>query len=243
MKNFKDNLESPIFLIAILFLAIEFILFGGGLLVSLGVGAIFIYFGKNMNYKKNGKILFWIGVGIIVLTVLSMVTIRLFIIGFIIYLIYEYYKTRKVPNVIQPVTIIEEVSNPYDEPIIRRKPFIQNMIFGTQKTPEKPYIWSDVHILLGVGDTIIDLSNTVLPKEAVISIKGIAGNIQIYVPYDVEVSIIHSTLYGYTKIFNEMDERIINESTQYETLNYHTAGQKVKILTSLLVGKIEVRRI
>lgn len=239
----KKILENPLILIGILLVAIEIIFFDEGLLISLAVGLIFIYFGKNSSNKKKGKIFFWVGVGITVISILSMYTIRLLIIGFIIYLIYEYYKTKKIPNVLRPKTIIESETQSYNEPIIRKKTLLDNMFFGTQKTPEKPYIWNDVHILLGVGDTIIDLTNTVLPKEAVISIKGIAGNILIYVPYEVEVSIIHTTLYGYTKILNEMEERLLNESVQYETPNYHSSEQKVKILTSLLAGKIEVRRI
>jgi lia operon protein LiaF len=101
-----------------------------------------------------------------------------------------------------------------------------------------------MNLQTGIGDTIIDLSNTVLPKgEAVISVRNFIGNVRILVPYEIEVSILHSVITGYTEVFEHKEERVFNQLLQYETEHYVEAEQKVKIITSMILGNLEVKRI
>lgn len=124
------------------------------------------------------------------------------------------------------------------------EPYLKNVIFGFQKTPENIYDWKDINIQGGWGDTIIDLSNTVLPKgEAVILIRHLIGNIQILVPYETELSVHHSVLLGSTMILKKEIPSSFNQTMYYYTPEYETAEQKIKIVTSIISGDLEVKRI
>src|SRR5699024_42966 len=113
-----------------------------------------------------------------------------------------------------------------------------------QKTSDTAYQWRDIHIHGAFGARVIDLSNTVLPNEtAVISIRHLMCYIEIYVPYEVEVSIQHSSIFVRTHIFGEHHWNLVNKTLFYQTENYDQATPRVKIVTSILSGDIEVKRI
>jgi lia operon protein LiaF len=128
--------------------------------------------------------------------------------------------------------------------MIRTEPLFENIVLGQQKTPTGAYEWNDVNIQAGIGDTIIDLSFTMLPKgETVIFIRNLIGNIQILVPYDIDVSIQHSCIVGSSTVFEVHDSKLFNRVLHLKTPGYETAEHKVKIFTSLVVGNLEVSRI
>lgn len=77
----------------------------------------------------------------------------------------------------------------------------------------------------------------------VISIRHMVGNIQVYVPYEVEVSIHHSSVFGRAHIFDKHHWNLMNKSLLYQTKAYDTNFPRVKIVTSVLSGDIEVKRI
>lgn len=116
-------------------------------------------------------------------------------------------------------------------------------MFGDQSTTEHAYYWQDINIHGAFGDRVIDLSNTVLPEDtAVISIRHLIGNIEIHVPYEVGVSIHHSSIFGRAHILGE-HRNLMNQSLSYQTEGYTATYPRVKIITSLLSGDIEVKRI
>jgi lia operon protein LiaF len=84
----------------------------------------------------------------------------------------------------------------------------------------------------------------VLPKgETIIFIRNVIGNIQIQVPYEIEVSVHHSCIVGSTDVFENHQAQVFNQVLHLKTPGYDGAEQKVKIFTSLLVGNLEVSRI
>ena len=100
------------------------------------------------------------------------------------------------PNIKEPV----DLQKP-SETDVKEQPLFQNRLFGGQQTPDHVYEWNDVNIQAGIGDTVIDLSYTVLPKgETVIFIRNVMGKVTIMVPYDVEVSVHHSVFFGSARI-------------------------------------------
>ncbi|MCB2487462.1 hypothetical protein KQ783_15550, partial [Listeria monocytogenes] len=59
------------------------------------------------------------------------------------------------------------------------------------------YEWDDINIQTGIGDTIRDLGNTVLPTgESVIMIRRVSGKIRILVPFDIGICIEQSAIFG-----------------------------------------------
>lgn len=235
-----------ILLIGVSLLFIELIFFKSGLVFALFFLGFITYIGKKNYHHLLGKILFWLGIISIFFNVISMIAIRFFVIAAIVLFFIHYKRSKEEPEVIKP-----SMSSNYanmsllssDEPLIKRKSLFQNTFFGNLETSETPYQWKDINIHGGIGDRVIDLSNTVLPDEPIISIRHMIGNITIYVPYEVEVHIHHSSVIGRATFFGRRHRSLMNEILIYETENYRENVPRVKIITSLLSGDIEVKRV
>lgn len=154
----------------------------------------------------------------------------------------HYVKSKEEATLIEPQFLVHDKLD--QEPIHRKAPLFHHRLFGDEKTSETAYGWKDINVHSGFGDRTIDLSNTVLPDDtAIISIRHILGNIEIYVPYEVEVSIHHSAIFGKAYILGKSHEKLINETLSYQTEGYDSKQPRVKIITSLISGDIEVKRI
>lgn len=231
-----------ILIIGVILFIIEITFFGGGMIISALFFGLFIYVGWKRFYRLWGKVFFWIGIIGLVFAIFNMMAIRFLIIAGIILFIINYSKSKKEPDYIQPTITTQEDVN--QETIIKTKALFDYKIFGDQETANQAYQWQDINIHGVSGSRIIDLSNTVLPDEtAVISIRHFVGNIEIYVPYEVEVSIHHSSVFGRAHIFGTHHWKLMNQSLLYKTEKYETTYPRVKIITSLLSGDIEVKRI
>lgn len=243
MFNFKNNTDliNRIFLISLLLLAIEITIFNQGIIFAILLSSIAIYFGRKNRHKMFGKILFWFGTISLFMTIASMMMIKFLLIIALIFVIIQFAQSKQNPTLVKP-ELIEPTET--ESEVVKRQPFFRNLLFGEQKTPEQVYEWNDINIQTGIGDSIVDLSYTVLPKgEVVILIRKFIGNIQVLVPYDLDISLSHSVIHGSTIIFSHHEEQTFNQTLNYTTENYERAEQKVKIITSILLGDIEVKRV
>lgn len=242
MKIFNRDANTWLVLGIIAFLILDFTVFNEGLIFFIFLGAAFIYFGKRGGNKTFGRILIWTGIGFIILSILSSLTFQFILLALLVLAIYQFFKASKVPKNIEPLAAKDTYTT--GEKITRKKSVLQNMLFGNQQTPTYVYEWDDIHIQTGFGNCHIDLSNTVFPDEtAVVSIHGIAGNITIYVPYEVEVSVHYSAVSGTMSVFSHEKIKLLNETIHLQTEQYSQSQTKVKILTSMIVGNVEVKRI
>ncbi|QED46720.1 cell wall-active antibiotics response protein LiaF [Cytobacillus dafuensis] len=244
MKNrIKSEYISWILLLGIIVLFLEFSFFNRGLIFSLLVDVGMIYFGRKWKKRSLGKILFWLGIFLLIISIFSMITIKFFLLAILIHFFIQFVQAKKKPDHIKPV-IMEPSIKLEKETVIKKKPLFSNHFFGQQKTPDHVYEWNDVNIQTGIGDTIIDLSYTVLPKgETVIFIRNLIGNVQVLVPYDIEISVMHSVIAGSTEVFENQESKIINQTIQVQTPLYDQAEQRIKIFTSIIVGDLEVKRV
>ncbi len=186
--------------------------------------------------------MFWLGIVSASISLFQSLAVRWFLFAIIIYIFIQYVKQKKRESVV----IIDEVreKEATNEEIICRKPFFQNKFIGRQRTKEAIQEWEDVNVQGFVGDLVIDLSHTVFANgEAIIFVRHVLGNVQVLVPYDLDVSVHVSLLAGTVDIFDCVNERVFSESVLYQTKDYQAAQQKVKILTSMIAGHIEVKRI
>jgi lia operon protein LiaF len=244
MNKLKSDYISWIILIGIVLLFLEISFFNKGIIFSLLVASGMIYFGRKMMPRTLGTILFWAGLIFFIANILGMMTFRFFLLAILIHFIIQFSQSKRHPEKIIPVIKESEISSPGEKTVIKRKPVLENVFFGQQKTPERVYEWTDINIQAGFGDTIIDLSYTVLPKgETVIVIRKMIGNVQVLVPYDLEVSVHHSSIAGSATIFDYKEEKIFNQNLHIQTPDYDNQEQKVKIFTSFIVGELEVKRI
>lgn len=237
-------------LIGMLLLILE-LSFSSGTIFLLFVGIGCIYVGRSKSSRTVGKTLYWTGVIFVILSVLGMITVRLFLIVLLVYLIIHYARSKHHPQHIEPEilddppvacsTFSEEKKN---EDQVRKNVLFKSTLFGRYKTPEHVYEWNDINIISGIGDTVIDLSFTVLPQgESVIIIRHVIGNVFIQIPYDLEVHVQHSAVLGKASVFDYHEPRMINQTLDIRTGDYERARQKVKILTSIVSGDLVVRRV
>lgn len=240
-KQISTQTYNWILIIGVILFLFEIVFFFGGAIVPALFAAIFTYVGWKYLSTLWGKILFWISLISFIFSVLNLMAIRFFVLAAVVILLINYTKATKNVKYENPELPAE---SRLAEDLVRKDPLFDHRIFDEQRTSEYAYQWRDVNTHGLMGDRIIDLSNTVLPNDtAIISIRHGIGNIEIYVPYEVEVSIHHSAIFGRAEIFNRADEKLFNQSVFYQTKNYDHATTRVKIVTSLLSGDIEVKRI
>lgn len=242
-KNTKNDYLGWLVIIGVVILLLEILFFNRGLIFSLFIAGVLVYLGRRKAGKKKGKILFIAGIVIFVISVFNMMTFRFLLLAILLHFFIQYLQSKKNPKKI-PLDIQTQETKPNEETVIKVEPLFENLLLGQQKTPMGVYEWKDVNIQTGIGDTVIDLSYTMLPKgETVIMIRNIIGNIHILVPYEVDVCIHHSCVVGATIVFGNHEPKIFNQVFQLKTPGYDTSEQKVKIFTSLVVGNLEVSRI
>lgn len=239
-KRLKTETFNWIVVVGVILLIFEIIFHFGGAIIPAVFSALFAYIGwKNFRHLW-GKVLFWIFLVFFVFSILNLWAVRFLIVVTIILWLKDYTESKKSKD-LDPILPSNVISN---DKLVKITPLFKNTLFDDVQTEDTVYQWRDVNIHGAFGDRLIDLSNTVLPDDtAVISIRHLIGNIEIYVPYEVEVSIHHSSVFGRAYIFNEEDMNLVNKSLLYQTENYDTTYPRVKIITSLFSGDIEVKRI
>ncbi|WP_432776205.1 cell wall-active antibiotics response protein LiaF [Brevibacillus gelatini] len=102
---------------------------------------------------------------------------------------------------------------------------------------------SALHVWHGIGDVVIDLSRAVLTQdEAMLIVEGWVGDVTIYVPVDLPVSVNAELSLGDLEVLSHRQGGI-NRSIIIRSDQYEEAAQKVNVHISLLVGDIKVKYI
>lgn len=243
LKKISTDTINWIVIIGVVLLIIEIAFFEGGAIGSAIFFGVLLFIGWKNYYTMWGKVLFWIGLIGLIFSIFNMIAVRFLIIAFLVLLLIDYTKSKQNPIHIDP-TVYLDGNSEEKEPIIRLHPLFRQMIYGDETTSNTAFEWNDINIHGGIGDRVIDLSNTVLPNDtAVVSIRHFVGNIVIYVPYEVEIMVHHSAIFGRAYILNKYHPQLVNQVLSYKTENYDNAYPRIKIITSIISGDIEVRRI
>ncbi|SEA07634.1 lia operon protein LiaF [Thalassobacillus cyri] len=239
LKWMNTDTWNWIIIIGALLFVLEVAFFNGGLIFSVLFSGFLMYVGWKKYSHLWAKVLFWVGTVSLFFTILNMMAVRFLIVAVLILFLFHYSRSKNEAEYLKPVG-----SPNVPEQLFEIEPLFQQQFFGNQQTADTAFQWKDINIHGGFGDRIIDLSNTVLPDEtAVISIRHLFGNIEIYVPYEVEVSISHSAVFGRAVIFDHPHTKLINQKLAYQTEGYGKQRPQVKIMTTVFSGDIEVKRI
>lgn len=235
----NDMIRWLLITAAVVFLA-ELLLSGTGVLIGIGMGILFIYLGKRQLSGRKGTILFWLGIFIVAMSLLQSFAFYLVLTAGIIYYFSKIHDTTDKPQTYQP-SFDQSAS---EESVFEQKSLFQNSWFGAQSAGSNVYEWQDTNIQSFIGDTVIDLNYTVLPKEeAVLMVRKVMGNVRIIVPYDIEVDVHHSVVYGSIAIFEHREQNSWNKVIHMRTKDYQQSSQRIKIVTSIVAGKLEVVRV
>ncbi|WP_163539965.1 cell wall-active antibiotics response protein LiaF [Gracilibacillus sp. YIM 98692] len=235
-KSNVDWIQLSIIAVVVVFL-IEIIFMDSGLLFLVVLASIALYFGRRSYHKVTGKTIFWGGVFFLFITLIDTFAIRLLLLTVIAYFLWNWYQKKQHPAKQIPPSI--DVT----EETIQQDQFFQSKWFAQYHTTENAFAWEDMNMQSGIGDVKIDLNNTMLPTgESVIVFRHLFGNVQVIIPYDVEASIHHSVVFGDIYVFDHQERNAFNRTIRLQTKGYHASSQKVKIVTQVVAGKLEVKR-
>lgn len=194
--------------------------------------------------KKRTSLFRWIGWFMIISSLLSVFTAWIMVAFALLFFIFQGSHMLEDLNVSSLFDVPwkkknyigVEVKEPIPEEGIRRK---QQWI-GNKTIGSTIFEWDDINISVLMGDTIIDLGNTLLPDEQnVILIRKGLGHTKVIVPIGVGVFIQHSVLQGKLG-FDGEKYQLSNETITLSSEDYHTATRKIKILSNVLIGDLEV---
>lgn len=122
-----------------------------------------------------------------------------------------------------------------------KAPAVQHSLIGEVRFINQQFELQDMNISYTIGDVKIDLSKAIIPEgESVIAISGIIGDVDIYVPHDLDVSVTSSVTLGNFDILG-YKQNGVNRQIQLATKGYHESYRKVKISVSLFIGDVDVR--
>lgn len=186
-----------------------------------------------------GFILLVIGAGGLIFSFISSTS---FILVISVILIYHGSQLFMSTGHKSQVTLKTKDSEFVNETVIETSPYFKNKLFGQYRDVDKEYPLEDIDIQVGFGDIAIDITDNIIPVgETVILIRGFVGSVYLNIPSDVGVCVQMSLLAGRTKLFNE-SKSAINSTKKYQSANYKNELRKIKIVTSLVIGDMEVMR-
>ncbi|MBO8171562.1 MAG: hypothetical protein H0Z33_06720 [Bacillaceae bacterium] len=122
-------------------------------------------------------------------------------------------------------------------------PTFKSSLLGDFHLMNQRFELKDMNIWHGIGDVKIDLSKALIAEgETVLIINGWIGDIDIYIPYDLDVSVNATVTVGDLDILG-YQQGGINRHIAVSTRDYQTSTRRVKIMLSLFIGDIDVRYI
>ena len=121
-------------------------------------------------------------------------------------------------------------------PLLRRRRIIESL-----KWNREPWVLRSFSLWNLVGEMNLDLS-LALPEqpETVIVLQGIVGDIDIFVPEDIGLSVSASVIFGQVDVPFHKETGVLNK-TEWQSPNYEASGNKVKLIVSYIVGDIDIR--
>lgn len=120
-------------------------------------------------------------------------------------------------------------------------PTLRKSFIGDLHLMHDSFELEDMNIWHGIGDVKIDLSKAMIPEgETELVISGWVGDIDIYIPYDIDVSVEATVTFGELEILNRRQGGI-RRQLSVATKEYPESKRRVKIILSLFLGDIDVR--
>ena len=178
------------------------------------------------------------GVGLLLFSIFTSFSFTLIFAVLIIYNAYQIFRSSSNPSKVD----VNIESSAFDhQAYVQIDPYFKNKIVGQFRSIPENYAIEDINIQTGFGDVSIDLSDTIIPAgETVILIRGVIGNIYLNIPSDVGLSVQMSLLAGKLKLLQDT-KTVINKTQKFQSADYKNSARKIKVITSLLAGDIEVK--
>lgn len=190
--------------------------------------AIFVVLGIYF-YQRNQRIIAGIWFALAIILFFKINIFGLIVAGVIIFIGYQMLKQDDKRHVGDEAESTYQTSN------------VKKFFIGEVHYTRSRFELEDLTIQHGIGDVKIDLTKAIIQDgETVVMINGWIGDIDIFVPYDLPVSVDVSVVLGDLEVFGKK-EGGVNPQISIQTNGYNEAPKKVKLVLSLLIGDIDVR--
>ncbi|KFM98844.1 transporter [Bacillus clarus] len=230
------------------------IIFGFGLFLDMILGHfepgalifafVMIMFGRHYRKKNRyvrGNVFLFVGGIVFLFFLFSSAAFVLVVFAYLALIGYQLIQGNQQKPM--QVEIKEKGYINEEKRIYRTEPYLKNMLVGNVRMMDHIYELEDINVQYGACDIEIDLTTAMIPEgETVIVIRGVIGNIRLYVPYDIELSLNHSVIVGRV-ILPGHEETGFNRNVTFRTEEYKEAPRRIKIISSLVVGDTEVRKV
>ncbi|MEG0438268.1 MAG: cell wall-active antibiotics response protein LiaF [Solibacillus sp.] len=209
-----------------LVILVELTLFNNGSVFLFIAGlALVVYSFKK---KKKKQVSLWSGIILLFFAIITLWTLRLLIIGVLVFVLYKYLTKKE-----EQIEIFKHPLNKQLQP---------NTLIGTTPAETEAFQWRDIQIQRFIGDITLDVTQTILPHgKSIISIQQSLGKVRVIVPYEVTVKLHYSTLYGEATCFDYHPKRLINEQLSFDNGDSDAKRILVIYVTSW-IGDVEVQR-
>jgi lia operon protein LiaF len=152
-------------------------------------------------------------------------------------------KVKKEKRKVKTQVPMDEIRKPRNQNLGDDQTFIKRSLVGEVRFTSTPFELTDMQIWNGVGDVRIDLTNAIIPEgETLIIVENVIGDVQIYMPEDLEYSIQSYVLIGDSSILHSKQGGF-NQTTLLRSTDYQSGVRKVKFVLSCAVGSVKVREI
>lgn len=229
-----------VLLIAIVLFLGEALLFAPDMFVSLLLFLAITYFGWKRSQRLFGKFCMWGGGLLFLIIAFQTLAFRFLVLVLLIFIIVQMAERRSPTKTVKLnlLAMSGRITR------FEKRPWLRTYDRSKEDIDDRPYAWEDVWVQTFYGETVIDLSKTVLPEgDSTIVVQHVFGDITVLLPYDWPCTLHHQALSGRTVIFQEVDEQLWNASLSYETENFAEERRRIKLFTSVVFGNVEVKRV
>lgn len=114
-------------------------------------------------------------------------------------------------------------------------------LIESQKRNKEAWILRSLSLWCVIGELSLDFTLAIPEEpETTLVLQGMIGDIDLYFPEDMAVSIESSVLFGQMRVGTERESGTMNK-IRWQSPHYETADTKVKLIVSYLVGDIDIK--
>ncbi|AUZ27817.1 LiaRS two-component regulatory system accessory protein LiaF [Bacillus cabrialesii] len=200
------------------------------------------YFLKKYSRDWLGSVMY-IFAAFLFLKNLFSITFNLFGYAFAAFLIYAGYRLVKGKPIFEPnekrIDLNKKERN--EPPKDVKQPDMRSFFIGELQMMKQPFDLNDLNISGFIGDIKIDLSKAMIPEgESTIVISGVIGNVDIYVPSDLEVAVSSAVFIGDINLIGSKKSGL-STKVYAESSDFSESKRRVKVSVSLFIGDVDVK--
>ncbi|MGY5388676.1 LiaRS two-component regulatory system accessory protein LiaF [Bacillus spizizenii] len=200
------------------------------------------YFLKRYSRDWLGSVMY-IFAAFLFLKNLFSITFNLFGYAFAAFLIYAGYRLVKGKPIFESnEKRIDLTKKERHEPRKDEKhPDMRSFFIGELQMMKQPFDLNDLNVSGFIGDIKIDLSKAMIPEgESTIVISGVIGNVDIYVPSDLEVAVSSAVFIGDINLIGSKKSGL-STKVYAASSDFSESKRRVKVSVSLFIGDVDVK--